>query len=157
MSFQQPSFVFLCSSILAGFLLFCPPLPAQLERAQYVGSEACVACHEDVAGKIAESAHGKLASESTPARRGCEACHGPGSKHANSGGDKSLLFSFKDASREDVQQRCQACHETQSGSMHAEHTTSCISCHAAHRYQQKKFILAQVPPQLCTDCQDRRR
>jgi predicted CXXCH cytochrome family protein len=70
---------------------------------------------------------------------------------------KSLLFSFKDASREDVQQRCQACHEAQSGSMHAEHTTSCISCHAAHRYQQKKFILAQVPPQLCTDCHDRRR
>src|SRR5438105_11827421 len=97
----KPSFVFLtplfCSAVL--FPLFAP---AQTQAPQYVGSDACVACHEDVAGKIADSAHGKLAEESAPARRGCEACHGPGSNHVNSGGDKSLLFGFRDASRRDI-------------------------------------------------------
>src|SRR5579864_8837335 len=89
---------------LVSLLLICavvslhPVVAAQTQAPQYVGSEACLACHEDVAAKIADSAHGKLAQESAPERRGCEACHGPGSNHVNSGGDKSLLFSFHGAS-----------------------------------------------------------
>ncbi len=155
MCIREPGFAFFRVAICA-VLLICPLLRAQTRNSQYVGSDSCVACHEDVAGKIAESAHGKLAGESTPSRRGCEGCHGPGSNHVNSGGDKSLLFSFKDASAEAIRGRCGSCHETESGSVHSQHTTNCLSCHAAHRYRQTKFILAQAPPQLCTDCHDRR-
>lgn len=152
----QPSFTF--SLFVIGVLvLLSPVLGAQTQPPQYVGSDSCLACHEDVAGPIADSAHGKLTGESVAARRGCEGCHGPGSNHVNSGGDKSLLFSFKDASPESIRSRCGVCHETESGAVHSQHTTNCLSCHAAHRYRQKKFILVQAPPQLCTDCHDRQQ
>lgn len=153
---RKPSLALYRCAISALALLW-PLLYAQIQPAQYVGSDSCVACHEDVAGKIADSAHRKLADESAPARRGCEGCHGPGSNHVNSGGDKSLLFSFKGAAADAVRERCGVCHETEAGAVHSEHTTNCLSCHAAHHYQQSKFILVQATPKLCTDCHDRRR
>lgn len=142
---------------ISALTLFWPVLHAQTQPAQYVGSDSCVACHEDEAGKIAVSAHRRLADESAPARRGCEACHGPGSNHVNSGGDKTLLFSFKGAAADAVRERCGVCHEVESEAVHSEHTTNCLTCHAAHGYQQAKFIMVQAPPKLCTDCHDRTR
>jgi predicted CXXCH cytochrome family protein len=152
----NPVFVFLCPLILAGFLAYQPLLGAQMQAPQYVGSDACVACHEDVAGKIADSAHGKLAEESVAARRGCEGCHGPGSNHVNSGGDASLLFSFKGASPAAIRRQCAACHESEPDSVHTHRGTTCLSCHATHHYREKKFLLVEAPPQLCTNCHDRR-
>jgi predicted CXXCH cytochrome family protein len=152
----KPVFVFLCRLIFAGFLTYPPVLAAQMQAPQYVGSDACVACHEDVAGKIADSAHGKLAEESVAARRGCEGCHGPGSNHVNSGGDASLLFSFKGASPAAIRRQCAACHESEPDSVHTHRGTTCLSCHAAHHYREKKFLLVEATPQLCTNCHDRR-
>jgi predicted CXXCH cytochrome family protein len=151
----KPSFVFLIPLFCAA-LLFLPLLEAQTQAPQYVGSDACVACHDDVAGKIADSAHGKLAQESATERRGCEACHGPGSNHVNSGGDKSLLFSFHDVSAVAIGRRCGACHKSAPDQTHTHRNTTCLSCHAAHHYREKKFILVEAPPQLCTNCHDRR-
>lgn len=149
---RKPALVFFfCLIVLAGTLL-----QAQTQAPQYVGSDACVACHEEVAGKIADSAHGKLARESAPARRGCEACHGRGSNHVNSGGDKSLLFSFQEASAGDIRRRCEPCHEAESDVVHTHRTTTCLSCHSAHHYREAKFLLVEAPPRLCTDCHDRR-
>lgn len=145
-----------CCGLCACFLLSCALMVAQTQPPQYVGSESCQACHEDVAGAIRDSAHGKLAQESEPARQGCEACHGPGSNHVNSGGDKSLLFTFKEASPVAVRLQCAVCHEAESDTVHNHRTLSCLSCHAAHHYNQKKFLLVKVPPSLCTDCHDRR-
>lgn len=149
------------SSLVIYFFLICARLlftGATLgqTRPAYVGSDACVACHEEPAGSIAASAHGKLAEESAPARRGCEACHGPGGKHVNSGGDKSLLFSFQEAAAEDIRARCGACHESDAAAAHNHPRTTCLSCHAAHHYRDKKFLLVKATPQLCTECHDRR-
>lgn len=155
MGSAKPNLVFLLSLICAE--VFLPRLlAAQTQAPQYVGSDACIACHEDVAGKIADSAHGQLAEEGAPARRGCEACHGAGSNHVNSGGDKSLLFSFRDASGPAIRQRCGACHESESDQLHTHRTATCLSCHAAHRYREKKALLVEATPQLCTNCHDRR-
>lgn len=137
-------------------LLLHPLLPAQTGPAQYVGSDACSACHEEIAGNIVTSAHGGLLRETVPVRHGCEACHGPGSNHVNSGGDGSLLFSFKGASAADIRRRCGACHQTESNVAHLHRTTTCLSCHAAHHYRQKKFLLVNDSFRLCTDCHDRR-
>ncbi len=153
---RKPSFVFLCLPGLAALLLYQPFVAAQTQAPQYVGSDACVACHDEAAGTNADSAHGKLAEERVAARRGCEACHGPGSNHVNSGGDKSLLFSFKGASAAAIRRRCAACHESAPASVHTHRSTTCLSCHAAHHYREKKFLLVEAPPQLCTNCHDRR-
>ena len=146
---------------LVSLLLICavvslhPLLGAQTQAPQYVGSEACLACHEDVAAKIADSAHGKLAQENAPERHGCEACHGPGSNHVNSGGDKSLLFSFRDASGAAIRRRCSPCHKGESDQLHSHRTATCLSCHSAHHYREKQALLAETTPQLCTNCHDR--
>lgn len=154
MGSAKSSLVFIFPLICAA--VFLPVLlAAQTQAPQYVGSEACLACHEDLAAKIADSAHGKLAEESAPARRGCEACHGPGSNHVNSGGDKSLLFSFRDASGAAIRRRCSACHGSESDQLHSHRTATCLSCHAAHRYREKEGLLVETTPQLCINCHDR--
>ena len=145
----------LLAAAIAALLMLHPSLPAQTEPAQYVGSDACSACHEELAGTIANSAHSRLFKESAPAGYGCEACHGPGSNHVNSGGDGSLVFSFKGASAAEIRRRCGACHETLENAIHLHRTTTCLSCHAAHHYSQKQFLLVNGSFQLCTDCHDR--
>lgn len=143
------------AAVMFVLLLFHPGLPAQTEPAQYVGSDACSACHEELAGSIVNSAHGRLFQEPLPARQGCEACHGPGSNHVNSGGDGTLLFSFRRASAAEIRRHCAVCHATLANEIHRRRTT-CLSCHAVHHYRQKQFLLVNGSFQLCGDCHDRR-
>jgi len=149
----KPSLVFLL--LICAVLFLLPLLAAQTQAPQYVGSEACLACHEDVAVKIADSAHGKLAQATEPWRRGCEGCHGPGGNHVNSGGDKSLLFSFRDASGAAIRRHCGACHGGESDQLHSHRTATCLSCHSAHHYREKQALLVENTPLLCTNCHDR--
>lgn len=66
--------------------------------AEYVGDERCMSCHTVENDKFSHTAHAKafrLNPKNELQRRGCEACHGPGSRHANENYmDKSLLISF---------------------------------------------------------------
>jgi predicted CXXCH cytochrome family protein len=118
-----------------------------------VGSDACQACHEEQAQGIAASAHSQLSQQADPARQGCEACHGPGGNHIASGGDKSTVFSFRDASPLAVRRQCGTCHQV-SADTHDPHTMSCLSCHSAHHYRSSKMILREEPPQLCASCHE---
>jgi mono/diheme cytochrome c family protein len=57
------------------------PEPAQAP--QRVGRETCLGCH-DITASFSHTPH---------AKQECEACHGPGSAHVDSGGeDKSVSF-----------------------------------------------------------------
>lgn len=66
--------------------------------ATYVGEERCVACHTKESSQFVHTTHSKafkLNPKSDLERKGCEACHGPGSRHANENYvDKSLILSF---------------------------------------------------------------
>ncbi|HUJ49126.1 MAG TPA: hypothetical protein VLW25_02980, partial [Bryobacteraceae bacterium] len=62
------------------------PAPEATKPAEYVGSETCKACHEEIYNNLQKTPHFAI---ETGARRGwkeraCESCHGPGSKHADS-------------------------------------------------------------------------
>ena len=89
--------------------------------ATYIGSEACVKCHRDQVGTFGQTLHGQIFLKhprSDDEKLGCEACHGPGSKHAKTketdGGAPGDIIAFgKDAPRP-VEERnaiCLGCHE----------------------------------------------
>jgi predicted CXXCH cytochrome family protein len=118
----------------------------------YVGSDTCQPCHDDIYKTIAESAHQKLLGDHDRAQRGCEACHGPGSAHVNGNGDASKIFRFREVSAEVVRSRCGECHQSLMGQDARHQRLSCLACHSAHHYQEKKFLLTFGKEQLCQQC-----
>jgi hypothetical protein len=92
----------------------CTFLSAQ-RNATYVGSEICGGCHEEKYNNIVATSHWQkmMARHSAGAATGCESCHGPGSGHVESAGDKSLIFNFpRDSYR--FCNPCGACHDANS-------------------------------------------
>src|SRR3984885_9014291 len=86
-------FAWLCGP--AGAQPPAPAVPASTPAApsDYVGSEACGTCHEDIYNAFQKNPH-KLVD--TQKRRGwegkaCESCHGPGGKHAGSADKKDIV------------------------------------------------------------------
>ena len=83
-----------------------PPPPKDTD--QYVGSDTCKTCHEDLYKKNFENtAHFKTTLHDG---HGCESCHGPGSAHVEGGGDVTKIVSFKSMSKQDANARCLSCH-----------------------------------------------
>ncbi len=126
----------------------------------YLGSEVCKTCHEDIYDSWEKTPHWKttLDTKGGPSHHGCEACHGPGSAHVSGGGDVSKIFTFKDAATKAINDRCLTCHAggTQHmnalNSEHAKNGVSCISCHSPHHATTSEFLLSKSQPQLCYQC-----
>jgi len=131
----------------------------------YVGSEACKTCHEDMPTQgfyktFEDSRHfvTTLDTKKGPEFHGCEACHGPGAEHVAGGGDVSKIFSFKDKSARDVSQRCLKCHEygqehaNFSRSAHVQNNVSCVDCHSPHHPKETQYLMRVKQPQLCYGC-----
>ena len=115
-------------------------LASQGTSADYVGSETCRECHDDVWDSFSRTVHFQTeGSDQWGGVGGCESCHGPGSAHVDSGGETSMLFGASDQStvvaRSD---QCLSCHvESAQGFRYrsADHIggmVDCASCHAAH-------------------------
>ena len=108
--------------------------------ATYVGTETCLTCHEEVVGQFATNPHHVLetAKGGPWAGKACEACHGPGSRHAESVDPKDIRNPAKLAPAES-ERICLACHlntETHAGhiqSSHSKNQVACVSCHAMHK------------------------
>lgn len=131
----------------------------------YVGSETCKTCHADMPSKdffhhFEASPHfvTTLDMKKGPQWQGCEGCHGPGKAHVDGGGDKTKIFTFKNASTQEVNARCMSCHAggpqhmNAINSIHTQNNISCISCHSPHKPQTKEFLLTKAQPELCYSC-----
>lgn len=110
-------------------------LPPLIEGAMFVGNSTCAECHTNQTRGFASSPHSRLRLDTVATREetGCEACHGPGSKHVAAGGGRGQFIL--------------------SGRQDAE---SCIRCHLAEHAQ---FRLPQHHPVMegrvrCVDCHD---
>ncbi|MFZ0639570.1 MAG: DmsE family decaheme c-type cytochrome [Candidatus Acidiferrales bacterium] len=126
----------------------------------YVGSDACQACHADEYKSWADSPHWKttLDVKQGPSHQGCEACHGAAASHIADPTDTSKLFLFEKASSKEINARCLVCHAGDAqhmnalNSVHARNGVSCTSCHSPHHAQTKEFLLVKSQPELCYSC-----
>ena len=124
-------------------------LPA-IDGATAVGQEACSECHEGMDAGV----HSRLAGfEYMGGTSGCEACHGGGSLHVDSDGDKILKFG--ELLPEESAAICVKCHSN--GDLmdwtHSEHALTdvgCTDCHSVHA--GGKTALKQQDPELCYSC-----
>lgn len=148
----------------------------------YIGKEACMACHPDQGRHFQSTAMGKAFARAKTEKEklGCEACHGPGRVHAEGGGGKDTIpIRFSKGSKNTVEEKngaCLACHEKGNrlfweGSPHETRQLACVDCHAAHEPRVIKTTsssrfsqpLTDMPgtklpqPELCLQCHQMRR
>ena len=130
--------------------------PGAAKPPEYAGSEACGLCHEDIAKSFKTSRHGLLDGDKKRGweAKACEACHGPGSKHAESAAAAEIRNPSKLTVAE-TDRACLTCHANgpthvgriQSG--HARNQVACTSCHTVHHAPSAKIT---APKDRCTEC-----
>ncbi|HYX29046.1 MAG TPA: multiheme c-type cytochrome, partial [Pyrinomonadaceae bacterium] len=107
---------------------------------EYVGSETCAACHEDVAKAYSHTPHAALSKLGSWKNKvtGCESCHGPGKAHVDGNGDKTKIVTFTNKSSKEISDTCLTCHagrDERSNFRRGEHWRNdigCTDCHSPH-------------------------
>ena len=126
--------------------------------AEYIGSEMCAACHEDISKAFAKNPHhavdtGKKWGFETKA---CEACHGPASNHMDSMSAADIRNPSK-MRPADVDKMCLTCHlntPTHAGRLNSSHMrngVSCIACHSIHK-NGPNGLVARKPAEINAQC-----
>ena len=120
-----------------------------VDPANYVGSETCMTCHEDVGKNFATNPHSRLALLHGGKGATCESCHGPGKAHVESGGDAAKIFRFTKASAK--ADRCHLsrlprwAHPDFERSPHAKANVGCTSCHSVHKCNRSHLLKVAQP------------
>ena len=117
--------------------------PAAKTKAEYIGSETCQGCHEDVGKAFRNNPHQLLEKDKQRGweAKACESCHGPGSIHAESTSADDIRNPSKLAPAE-VDRNCLSCHRgnpTHAGRImggHARNEVGCTGCHTIHGKDQ---------------------
>jgi predicted CXXCH cytochrome family protein len=146
--------------VFAGVALLAAPqnkTPVAEDPSQYVGTETCMSCHEEIGAGFAQNPHGKAARTKAGAQwRGCEECHGAGRSHAEAG-DPGNIVRPQALTRADATKLCLRCHEPAKGPgvhVHAEHANTkagCLDCHSQH-FSSAPHLLRMAETKLCTTC-----
>lgn len=131
----------------------------KLDSSYYVGSETCKGCHEDLGPGFERGPHRKstLPQRQGPQWQGCEACHGPGKEHAESG-DPGNIIRLPSLSREGSSKRCLGCHQFNQEhanflrSRHFKNNVGCVDCHSIHHPAAEQKLLKAAQPSLCFSC-----
>ena len=139
-------------------LLALITLPA---LAQYAGSEACQACHEDISNSYKKSPHRVLETDQKRgwAGHGCEMCHGEGSKHAEAA-DAALIKNPAKLTAAAADKICMTCHLNQPThvgrlqSSHAKDAVACTTCHKVHANGPEGLVDRKIASinQQCSSC-----
>ncbi len=137
-----------------------PEAATQETEPQYLGTEMCQMCHEDIYQSFQTSPHRIL---ETNAKRGwteraCESCHGPGGKHGESMEAADIINPVK-LTPMAADENCLECHlnePTHIGRIrgsHARNQVSCVACHTIHG--EAPPIDASQPERInkqCAEC-----
>ena len=125
----------------------------------YAGTETCITCHDEIGTIHEKGPHSKTElSKAGPGFKGCEACHGPGKAHADSGGDTAKIVNLKNLSRAESTKVCLDCHQQKEGhanflrSQHGRKGVGCLDCHSPHKAKVQAALLKASQPQMCIGC-----
>lgn len=109
-----------------------------VEKLEYVGTDTCASCHEEKAKKFESTTHGRVFLKDKENTDGCESCHGPGSAHADKGGEKGTII-------KENWKTCVTCHAEQKMDLSLQYhhpvpegRMNCGSCHNVHALNAKK-------------------
>ncbi len=159
-----------CLTLILGAAFFCAvslaaPAPGakaagsqakDVVATDFVGSESCASCHEEVNKGFASNPHSKLALAHGKNGVTCENCHGAGKAHVDNGGDVTKIFNPAKATAKEVDARCLGCHQGQHANFersgHGEANVSCVGCHSVHAGEDKEHLLKVAQPKLCFQC-----
>ena len=150
---------------LVAFLLLLLLVPARAQEkakpAEYVGSETCQLCHEDIAKAFQKSPHELVETDKKygHVKNACESCHGPGSKHAESASAEDIRQPAKLKPAE-TDRICLSCHQNQPthigriNSSHAKNQVSCTACHVIHKNGPEGLVPRKhvAINELCAGC-----
>jgi len=144
------------------------PTPGQGTEYSEQGADTCLQCHTEEwpypIFPIFKTKHANRADKRTPfAGLQCEACHGPGAKHAATA-SKEAINSFKPTSFLSVGQRnkaCLGCHQGNArigwiGSTHESNNLACTSCHKLHA-EHDPVLAKATEPEVCYRCHKKQR
>src|SRR5215813_4418587 len=108
-------------------------------QGDYVGSDACSACHELQFNSFSKTVHSRLTKAKWKSEhQGCESCHGPGKAHIDGGGDKTKIRTFENETSKQISDTCLRCHagkEEHNNFRRGEHwrnDVGCTDCHSPH-------------------------
>jgi DmsE family decaheme c-type cytochrome len=132
------------------------PAKALVNQPTYAGAEACAMCHEAESKGFSDNPHTKLSMEHGGKGVTCEACHGPGQAHIDSGGDATKIFQFSKATPKQASEKCLTCHVGDHPNFertsHGEALVGCTSCHSSHKFEAQTAMLKKSQPALCYQC-----
>ena len=124
--------------------------PPSIPGAEFVGSEECATCHEQIVRDFRTATHARLQTKKvvmsktgakgaeTPKEStdmGCESCHGPGSLHVKAGGGAGTIINPRKSP-----DTCFQCHLEVRAAFALPHhhpvpegKMSCADCHEVHK------------------------
>jgi len=145
------------------------PAPVAPGPATYVGESKCVTCHADDNKSYSHTTHAKifrLNPKNERERQGCEACHGPGSRHLERAIDKSTIIGFTRGWGTPIETQngqCLTCHEGAqrtywASSAHALNQVACSDCHNPMvRLSQTGLMRTALISDTCALCHQQQR
>lgn len=130
----------------------------KIEGATYVGTESCIACHDQEHKEFQLSTHSRISTSQDDGTvlQGCEICHGPGSKHVDDGGGKKNIISPRANP-----QICFSCHLDKKAEFMLpyhhpvlEGKMSCADCHSSHGPDARPWTETSFegPNEACFSC-----
>lgn len=162
-SWSRTTFFFAGLSAWAALLISCTVAdrtvvpPGRIAGASFVGAAECAQCHEETVRGFDHATHARLVVQGETAKGlGCESCHGPGSKHVQSGGARGTIINPGRSP-----ETCFQCHLDKRGEFSLPHAhpvlagkMSCTECHDPHRGNAVRGRGASLEGEneTCTEC-----
>ena len=158
-------YILLAAAVLVGLAggsaQQAPSAPASSDSskpAEYVGSETCQTCHEDIYKAFQKNPHHQVETDKKRGweNRACESCHGPAGKHVESVSAADIRQPAKLKAAE-TDRICLTCHQNQPthigriNSSHAKNQVSCVACHSVHKNGPEGMV-ARKPGAINEQC-----